>query len=78
MLKNQVRSVRKEGLNYLIGEGGKPIRFKPWIGDAFSFLYDFLSFYNRIPALCPQSPGAQIGVLFRGEVIDPNAHPVQF
>jgi SAM-dependent methyltransferase len=42
MLKKITRVINKKGLNYVIGTDGKPLRFKPWLGDSFSFLYDFI------------------------------------
>jgi SAM-dependent methyltransferase len=42
MLKKGTKVINKKGLNYVIGTDGKPLRFKPWIGDSFSFLYDFI------------------------------------
>jgi ubiquinone/menaquinone biosynthesis C-methylase UbiE len=42
MLKKGTKVINKKGLNYAIGTDGKPLRFKPWIGDSFSFLYDFI------------------------------------
>jgi len=42
MLKKGTKTIGKKGLNYVIGTEGKPLRFKPWLGDSFSFLYDFI------------------------------------
>jgi SAM-dependent methyltransferase len=42
MLKKGTKVINKKGLNYVIGTDGKPLRFKPWLGDSFSFLYDFI------------------------------------
>lgn len=39
-LKDGVRVVRKKDLFYVLDGRGKPKRHKPWLGDAFSFLYD--------------------------------------
>jgi SAM-dependent methyltransferase len=40
MLKNDVRIINKKGLNYLVDGQDQTVRFKPWLGDSFSFLYD--------------------------------------
>ena len=40
MLKKGAKVIRRKGLNYVIGPEGKPMQFKPWLGDSFSFLYD--------------------------------------
>ena len=42
MLKKGTELINRKGLNYVIGPDGKPLRFKPWLGDSFSFLYDFI------------------------------------
>jgi ubiquinone/menaquinone biosynthesis C-methylase UbiE len=39
-LKEDIRTTPKHGLNYIQGNDGRPLRFKPWLGDAFSPLYD--------------------------------------
>jgi SAM-dependent methyltransferase len=42
MLKSGIRVIKKKGLSY-IAENEKSVkRFKPWLGDSFSFLYDFI------------------------------------
>lgn len=40
MLKNGITAIQKRGLHYIIEDSGNPLTFKPWLGDAFSFLYD--------------------------------------
>ncbi len=40
MLKKGIHIIQKKGLYYIVQNNGKPLRFKPWLGDAFSFLYD--------------------------------------
>jgi SAM-dependent methyltransferase len=42
MLKKDTKVINKKGLNYVIGTDGKPLRIKPWLGESFSFLYDFI------------------------------------
>ncbi len=42
MLKKDTKVINRKGLNYVIGAHGKPLRFKPWLGDFLSFLYDFI------------------------------------
>ena len=42
ILKNEINVIKKKGLHYILEEGGNPVKFKPWLGDAFSFLYDFI------------------------------------
>lgn len=39
MIKTGVELKKKRGINYLY-KNGKKIKFKPWIGNLFSFLYD--------------------------------------
>ncbi len=42
MLKNEIKVVMKKGLHYIVDDGGNLAKFKPWLEDAFSFLYDFI------------------------------------
>jgi ubiquinone/menaquinone biosynthesis C-methylase UbiE len=42
MLKNEINVTSKKGLHYIVEDGGRLLKFKPWLGDAFSFLYDFI------------------------------------
>ncbi len=42
MLKKGTKVTNKGGLQYVIGADGKPLRIKPWMGNALSFLYDFI------------------------------------
>ena len=42
MLKTGTKVVNRKGLNHVIGTDGTPLRFKPWLGDSVSFLYDFI------------------------------------
>ncbi len=42
MLKPDQDIVKKGGLNYIVDTSCRPLHFKPWLGDAFSFLYDLL------------------------------------
>ena len=42
MLKNGIKAIKRKGLYYIVQDGGKLLKFKPWLGDAFSFLYDFI------------------------------------
>ncbi len=39
MLKNGINVIKKKGVHYFT-ENGKRIKYKPWLGDMFSFLYD--------------------------------------
>ena len=42
MLKNGIKTIEKKGLYYIATDRGKILKFKPWLGDVFSFLYDFI------------------------------------
>lgn len=42
MYKAGVEVISRKGLYYRVGDGGKPLTFTPWLGDALSFLYDFI------------------------------------
>lgn len=38
--KAGITLVQKNGLNFMVEDGHRPRRFRPWPGDSFSFLYD--------------------------------------
>jgi len=40
MLKPGTKIIKRKGLNYVSDDSGRILRFKPWLGDTFSFLYD--------------------------------------
>jgi ubiquinone/menaquinone biosynthesis C-methylase UbiE len=58
MLKNGVRIIKKRGLCYIVGKDGSVERFKPWLGDCFSFLYDFIM--KR--SIFPRKFGGDMGI----------------
>ena len=41
MIKSDIETITKKHIHYII-ENRKIKRFKPWLGDSFSFLYDFI------------------------------------
>ncbi|MCG6911063.1 MAG: class I SAM-dependent methyltransferase [Deltaproteobacteria bacterium] len=49
MLKKGIRTINKNGLHYLVDDAGRLLTFKPWLGDAFSFLYDFIMKHSIFP-----------------------------
>ncbi|MBI9086057.1 MAG: class I SAM-dependent methyltransferase [Desulfobacterales bacterium] len=40
MLKQGTHISNRHGIGYIIDQRGRPVRYKPWLGDAFAFLYD--------------------------------------
>jgi ubiquinone/menaquinone biosynthesis C-methylase UbiE len=42
MLKDDIKVINKKDLRYIAEDGGRLLKFKPWLGDAFSFFYDFI------------------------------------
>ena len=42
MLKSELKITERKGLHYCADDGGNLKKFKPWLGDVFSFLYDFI------------------------------------
>ena len=40
MLKSEILTREKKGLHYLLDQDNKTKKYKPWLGDSFSFLYD--------------------------------------
>ena len=41
-LRPGIHVINKSGLYYAVDEQNRPIRFKPWLGDSLSFLYDYI------------------------------------
>jgi len=41
-LRPGIHVVKEGELRYLSDSGSRRVRFKPWLGDSFSFLYDFI------------------------------------
>ena len=48
-LKPDVQVIKKRGLHYTVASGNRLIRFKPWLGDSFSFLYDSIMSNSVLP-----------------------------
>ena len=44
-------TIKKQEINYLKNENDKIIKFKPWLGDIFSFLYDRIMDKSIFPKL---------------------------
>lgn len=42
MLQPDVSTTQKGSVHYLIGEDGKPRRYKAWLGDWLAFMYDWI------------------------------------
>ena len=40
MLKKGIKTIDKDGLTYIVDEKNRVLKYKPWLGDIFSFLYD--------------------------------------
>ena len=49
--KKEFSTIKKQGINYLIDKNGKIKKFKPWLGDIFSFLYDRIMEKSIFPKL---------------------------
>jgi hypothetical protein len=37
-LKPDIQVTKKGNLFYIVGTGGRVMKFKPWLGDSFAFL----------------------------------------
>jgi ubiquinone/menaquinone biosynthesis C-methylase UbiE len=57
MLKSGIKVIDRKGLCYIVDNDGRPVKHKPWLGDLFSFLYDY--FMKR--SIFPKKFGADIG-----------------
>jgi len=49
--KKEFEIIKKQGINYLVEGNGKIKKFKPWLGDMFSFLYDRIMEKSIFPKL---------------------------
>ena len=49
--RERFSTIKKQGINYLIDEKGKIKKFKSWLGDIFSFMYDRIMEKNIFPKL---------------------------
>jgi ubiquinone/menaquinone biosynthesis C-methylase UbiE len=48
-LKPGIQIVKKGKLCHLVKSGNRLLQFKPWLGDSFSFLYDFIMSNSIFP-----------------------------
>ena len=49
--EKDISTIKKQGINYLVEGNGKIKKFKPWLGDIFSFLYDRIMEKSIFPKL---------------------------
>ena len=49
--ERQFSTIKRQGINYIIDENRKIMKFKPWLGDIFSFMYDRIMEKNIFPKL---------------------------
>ncbi|MBN2381266.1 class I SAM-dependent methyltransferase [bacterium] len=71
VLKNNTRTILRKGVHFLLGPDGKPRRYKPWLGDCFAFLYDFIMIHSVFPAKL----GAKVSV--HHDILRQELHEVQ-
>ena len=48
-LKPNIQIIKKGNLNYILDSDQHLVRFKPWLGDSLSFLYDFFMRHSVFP-----------------------------
>lgn len=48
-LKESIKIIKKGELSYILDKDNRPVKFKPWLSDCFSFLYDFIMSKSVIP-----------------------------
>jgi hypothetical protein len=65
MLKSGVRIIEKRDLCYVAGKDGSVRRYKPWLGDSFSFLYDFIMKRSVFPGKFGGDVGVHNDILSR-------------
>jgi len=56
-------TIKKNGINYLIDKNGQIKKFKPWLGDIFSFLYDRIMTKSIFPKLFNGDIHKHFGIL---------------
>lgn len=61
MLKNGIKVFTKNKLHYIVNDNGRLLKFKPWLGDAFSFLYDSI----MTNSIFPKKFGGDIALHFQ-------------
>ncbi len=49
--KESVTTIKKHGINYIVDKEGKIKKFKPWLGDILSFMYDKIMEKKIFPKL---------------------------
>jgi len=65
MLKSGIRVIKKKGLCYIAESETGVRRFKPWLGDSFSFLYDFIMKKSIFPRKFGGDMGEHYEILSR-------------
>ena len=65
MLKKGIRAVEKKGLYYIAENGNSVKKFKPWLGDAFSFLYDAIMERSIFPKKLSADMDTHYGILVK-------------
>ena len=48
-LKPAIQVIKQKELYYTVGRENHPVKFKPWLGDSFSFLYDLIMSRSVFP-----------------------------
>ena len=48
-LTDTISVKRRRSINYILNSNGKAIKYKPWLGDMFSFLYDSIMSKSIFP-----------------------------
>src|SRR6056297_427141 len=62
-LKNGRKVQKKKQINYLVDNRGKLVKYKPWLGDLFSFLYDRIMEKSVFPKKFEASANRHIEIL---------------
>ncbi len=74
MLKPGIRCIKKKDLFYIAHSDHQVKKYKPWLGDAFSFLYDFIMKISVFPKKLGADMGQHYEILSR-ELKDTHAKP---
>lgn len=71
MLKSGIQAIRRKDLLFIAENEHSVKRFKPWLGDAFSFLYDYI----MENSIFPKKFGGDVTIHY--EILSGELHDVQ-
>ena len=70
-IKETLKVIRKDGINFMLDDKGKIRKFKPWLGDLFAFAYDSIMQKSIFPKKFKGSISNHL------EILKKEYHPIQ-